>query len=61
MDSERRAILSDFSVDYVLWGTAEREMGDFDPSSVSYLAPCFTAPEVAVYCVNDAQLTMTGH
>jgi hypothetical protein len=59
-DSERKVILSDFSVDYVLWGTAEQELGDFDPSSVSYLSPCFTAPKATVYCVQETQLAITG-
>jgi hypothetical protein len=59
-DAERKAVLSDFSVDYVLLGTAERELGDFDPSSVSYLSPCFTAPEATVYCVQETQLAITG-
>jgi hypothetical protein len=58
-DVEREVILSDFSVDYVLWGTAERALGDFDPSSVSYLSPCFTATEATVYCVQETQLATT--
>jgi hypothetical protein len=58
-DTERKAILSDFSVDYMLWGTAERELGHFDPSSVSYLLPCFTAPRATVYCVLETPLTIT--
>jgi len=58
-DSERKAILSEFSVDYVLWGTAERELGEFDPSSVPYLSSCFTAPEATIYCVQETQLAIT--
>jgi len=58
-DAERKAVLSDFGVDYVLWGTAERELGEFDLSSVSYLSPCFTAPKATVYCVQETQLAIT--
>jgi len=60
-DSERRAVLLEFGVDYVLWGTAERALGDLDPSSASYLVPCFTAPMATVYCVQEALLTLAGH
>ena len=58
-DLERKAILSDFSVDYVLWGTAERKLGGFDPASVPYLSPCFKASGASVYCVQEAQLAIT--
>jgi uncharacterized membrane protein len=60
-DSERKAILSDFGVDYVLWGAAERRLGEFDPVDASYLVPCFTAPEATVYCVQEAQLVIIEH
>lgn len=59
-DAERKAILSDFGVDYVLWGTAERALGRFDPSSASYLSPCFVAPEATVYCVQETSLAIPG-
>jgi hypothetical protein len=58
-DSKRKAILSDFGVNYVLWGTAEQELGEFDLSSVPYLEPCFTAPKANVYCVQETQFATT--
>jgi hypothetical protein len=58
-DSERRAVLSEFGVDYVLRGVVERRQGEFDPASVAYLAPCFVAPEATVYCVRETQLVLT--
>ena len=53
-DAQRQTVLSDFGVDYVLWGTAEQALGDFDPSTVPYLAPCFKATAATVYCVQPA-------
>lgn len=47
-DAERREILARFSVDYVLWGTAEQAWGDI--GDVPYLQECFLAPRARVYC-----------
>ncbi len=54
-DDERRAILERFSVDYVLWGTAERKLGDFAPGNAPYLQERFAAPHASVYCVRAEQ------
>jgi len=59
-DKERKAILSDFGVDYVLWGIAERGLGEFDLSRVSYLSPCFKAKKASVYCVQQSRLAVTA-
>jgi hypothetical protein len=58
-DAERRAILLNYSVDYVLQGTAERALGSFDLPSAPYLSPCFVALQATVYCVQDAELGIT--
>jgi hypothetical protein len=56
LDSERQAIIREFSVDYVLMGVEERALGDYDPAEAAYLEPCFTSPQATVYCVREEQL-----
>jgi hypothetical protein len=55
-DEERRAILREFSVDYVFRGSTERALGDYDPAEAVYMEPCFTSPRATVYCVQEKQL-----
>ena len=50
-DDERRGILQTFSVDYVLVGPDERTLGDYDPTTSSFLKACFEAPQATIYCV----------
>jgi hypothetical protein len=37
-DSQRRALLERFGVEYVFWGPAERKLEDWTPASASYLS-----------------------
>ena len=55
-DSDRQAIIQEFSVDYVLLGVEERAIGDYDPGQAGYLEPCFKSPKATVYCVQERQL-----
>ncbi|MCC7359239.1 MAG: hypothetical protein IT317_07175 [Anaerolineales bacterium] len=50
-DSDRRALLNEAGIDYVLFGPNERALGDFDPSTADYLAERFTSGRYAVYAV----------
>ncbi len=50
-DVERQAILRRYGVDYLLYGPAERELGDFDPMRAPYLKPSFSTGGVTVYQV----------
>jgi hypothetical protein len=59
LDEGRQAILREFSVDYVLWGSTERALGDYDPTEAAYLEPCFTSPRATVYCVREKQFAQT--
>lgn len=52
-DVERAETLHTFGVDYVLYGPAERELGDYDPAVASWLALAFSMPQVDVYRVKD--------
>jgi hypothetical protein len=58
-DEERQAIVLDFSVDYVFWGSTERALGDYDPAEAVYLEPCFTSPRATVYCVQEKLFAQT--
>lgn len=51
-DGARRRLLSDYGIAYVFHGPAEREMGGFDPSEVSYLTQAYANASVAIYGVN---------
>lgn len=51
-DTERRKILVEFQVRYVLWGQAERKLGSLDLTMLPYLYPVFTGPNVTLYRVN---------
>lgn len=50
-DTQRQKILADYSVDYVFYGPAERQIGQFDPNSVPYLQVVHTLPTVTIYQV----------
>lgn len=50
-----------FSVDYVFHGPAERELGEYDPASASWLSPVFVTQETSVYQVKtDTPKTLLG-
>lgn len=51
-DAERLKVIEDYSVDYVLVGVSEAELGDFDPAQAKFLRPCFSTPKASVYCVS---------
>jgi hypothetical protein len=42
-DEWRRQLLSEYGVDYVFWGAAERQLGEFVPYTVPYLHPIYEA------------------
>lgn len=50
-DAERRALLAEGRISYVLFGPRERALGDFDPAGVDYLRPGLSAGDYAVYVV----------
>ncbi|NIV38979.1 MAG: hypothetical protein GWN58_59035, partial [Anaerolineae bacterium] len=58
-DEERQAILREFSVDYVLRGSTERTLGDYDPAEAVYMRVCFASPGATVYCVQEEQFAQT--
>lgn len=57
-DEERAATLHAFGVDYVLHGPAERALGDCDPANTPWLALAFSTPQVDVYRVEAARLSL---
>jgi len=50
-DDERRQLLAEGHIAYVLFGPHEHALGDFDPQKVPYLRLEFTAGEYKVYIV----------
>ena len=50
-DTERKELLRDYGIRYVVHGPRERAMGHFDPSRVSYLRPVFRSRDVTIYRV----------
>jgi hypothetical protein len=50
-EDARRALLSDYSVDYIFYGRLERTLGAFDPGQVDDLHLVFTSPQTRVYQV----------
>jgi hypothetical protein len=51
-DAERRRVLEDYRVRYILWGQAERALGTLDPTSLPYLIEVFSAPKAKLYSVD---------
>lgn len=56
-DSERLTILRDYDVDYVIYSPQEAALGDYDPSTATFLDEVFANENVRVYAV---QLEMAG-
>ncbi len=52
-DEDRLDTVCTFGVDYVFYGPAERELGDYDPAGSAWLAEVFSASLVEIYHVNS--------
>jgi uncharacterized membrane protein len=55
-DSERLAMIQKYGIRYVFFGLAERALGDYDPSTTSWLTLMFSSPQVDVYSVKPDKL-----
>jgi hypothetical protein len=53
-DEQRRALIYRFAIAYVFWGPAERDLGDWLPSSASYLTLVQQQGDYALYQVGSA-------
>ena len=51
-DDFRRDLLTEYGIDYIFHGPAERQVGQFDPSTAPYLTSVYDEPSVAIYRVN---------
>jgi hypothetical protein len=51
-DSARISLLRNFGIDYVYYGSEERELGGFAPGRTDYLIPVYTSTTVQLYKVN---------
>jgi len=51
-EEERNQILSNYSIDYIIYGPAERQLGDFNPSTDNSIKLIFSlTPQVLIYKV----------
>lgn len=50
-DVWRQGLLEEYSIDYVFWGSAERQVGDFDPGAAPYLQAIYGASGYAIFKV----------
>jgi hypothetical protein len=48
-DVWRQGLLEEHGIDYVFWGPAERQIGDFDPEAASYLRAVYDADGYAIF------------
>ncbi|MFN2270602.1 MAG: hypothetical protein ACK2US_07195 [Anaerolineae bacterium] len=48
-DTWRQELLEEYGIDYVFWGPAERQVGDFDPQAVAYLREIYAAGGYAIF------------
>lgn len=55
-DAERLETLQTFGVDYVLYGPAERALGQYNPGDSPLFNATFSNPQVAIYHVNTEGL-----
>jgi len=51
-DSDRRQILRDYGVDYVIYSPEEAALGSYDPSTAPYLSEVYSNDQVKVYRVS---------
>lgn len=54
-DTRRREILTQYSVDYIIYGPAEQALGSYSPSGSGFLKEVFSLPKVKVYAVATIQ------
>jgi len=56
-DSFRREFIRQHRIDYIIWGAAEKELGDWQPSLESYLTPLYENQELTIFEVVRAKIT----
>jgi uncharacterized membrane protein len=52
-DADRISFLKTWRVRYVLWGDAERRLGDWHPETLSILEPVFLSGQTSVFRVKE--------
>jgi hypothetical protein len=50
-DSQRRALIQQFTIGYVFWGPAERALGDWNPAQAPWLSLYSQDGDYAIYQV----------
>ena len=49
-----------YNVSYIIFGPTERELGDLDPHTLSYLVEVFATDHVAIYRVDQEAAAAVG-
>ena len=52
-DMWRKQLLALYGVDYVFWGPAERDLGNFGPSQVTYLQLLYDVDGYLIFAVDE--------
>jgi len=50
-NEERLRLLDEFDVDYVFWGPAERELGNWNPAAADYLTEVYNDGDVRIFSI----------
>ncbi len=50
-EASRRELLSDYGVDFIFWGEAERRLGDYDPRKSTFLDSAFVSEGAIIFSV----------
>ncbi len=56
-DEERLETVQTFGVDYVLYGPAERALGQYNPADSPLFSATFSSPQVTIYGVNTEEIS----
>ena len=54
-EAERKALLQEFRIDYVIWGPGERELGDWDPNQWGQLQEVFEYGAYQVFQTSESK------
>jgi len=59
-DQKRLETLRTFGVDYVLYGPAERALGQYNPGDSPLFSAAFSSPQVTIFRVNTEEVSYTS-
>jgi hypothetical protein len=60
-DSFRRALIDQYGIGYIFFGSPERELGSYDPTRSAFLEKVFSNSTVTIYGVSPRPLATVSH